>query len=96
MPARDFVRLGIVREIAGQERLKSTPGRQRSLDPLSIPVRQLWSRDRGRQVGHHDCSSENAGRIRQDRSHDLAIAQMGMPVVRTADGDSLQGSAHLR
>ena len=86
--ARDFLGIGIVREIAGHQRREAMAVGQRGKDAIAIGAGGVDARHRRHQVRHHDRAGELARGIGRDRAQHLAVAQVHMPVVGAADRDA--------
>ncbi len=86
--ALDVVGIGVVGEIAGQKRLEIRALRQRRHDPLAIGHAVGRRAHRRHQVRHQDGAAEIFGGERQHRLEHFAVANMQVPVVRLADGDT--------
>jgi len=84
----DVIRVGIVGEVAGHQRLELGARRQRSQDALAISDGILGSGDRWNQIRHQDGTTEIPRRERRHRLEHGAVAQMQVPVVRLADGEA--------
>ncbi len=86
--ALDVVGIGVVGEIAGDERREGRARRQRRHDPLAIGDGVPRGGDRRNEVGHQDGAAEMPGGERQHRPEHVAVAHVQVPVVGLADGDA--------
>ena len=85
--ALDVVGIGVVGEVAGDQRPEGRARRQRRHDALAIGDAVLGGGDRRNQVRHQDGAAEMPGRVRQHRLEHGAVAHMQVPVVGLADGE---------
>ena len=88
-PALDVIGIGVVGEVARQQRLERRALRHRRHHALAIGDGVLGGGDRRNQVRHQDGAAEMPGRVRQDRLEHGAVAHVQVPVVRLADGDAV-------
>ena len=84
----DVVWIGVVGEIAGQERLELRPLRYRRHHPLAIGGAVGRGAHRWNQVRHQDGAAEMFCSVRQHRFEHLAVADVQVPVIGFADGDA--------
>ena len=86
--ALDIVRVGVVGEVAGDERLEGRAFRHRRHHAFAVGNAVLRGGDRRDEVRHQDRAAEILGRVRHHRLEHGAVAHMQVPVVRLTDGDA--------
>ena len=88
---RNLFGRGVVRQVQRHQRLEAQAGRQGRQDALPVGHRIRRRGDRWLEVGHDDGARKLAGRGRQHRSQRSAVAQVQVPVVGPAQGESVDG-----
>ena len=86
--ALDVVGIGVVGEITGHQRLEFRALRHRRHDPLAIGDAVRRGAHRRHQVRHQNGTAEILRRKGQHRLEHFAVANVQVPVVRLADGDT--------
>ena len=86
--ALDVVGIGVVGEVAGDQRLEGRALRQRRHRALAIGDPVLGGAHRRDQVRHQDGAAEILRGVGQHRLEHLAVAHMQVPVVGLADGEA--------
>jgi len=86
--ALNLVRIGIIGEVAGHQRLELRAPRQRCQDAPAVGNGILRGGDRRDQIRHQDGATEIPRREWRHRLEHGAVAQMQVPVVRLADGEA--------
>ena len=87
---------GAVAQVDRHQRHEVGARRQGRHDPLAVSPRERGGRHGGLEVRHDDGAAELRGAVGQHRLQHGAVAQMQVPVVGAAQGDTVgHGKAHF-
>ena len=87
----DIVRIGLLCQIQGHQRLETITGRNGGQDAITISLCITRGNNRWNQVRHDDGTGKMTRRIADDAGQNAAVAQVKMPIVRTTDADRVHG-----
>ena len=87
--ALDVIGVGVIGEIAGDQRREGGARRQGPQRPLAIGCALRCGAHGRQEIGHEDRAAEIARGIGQHGAHHLVVAHMQVPVVGFADGQPL-------
>ena len=86
--ALDVVGIGVVGQVAGDQRLELRALRQRCEDALAVGLAIGGGAHGRQQVRHANGAAEDAGGVGERCTHHVVVAQVKVPVVGTLDCDS--------
>ena len=87
--AREIIGIGGVGEVAGHQRGKAHAFGHSGQNPVPVGRAQRRGRHRRGEIGHYDGTRKLARSVGHHLAHDVAIAEMQVPVIGAADREAV-------